>query len=257
MSHALKIFGRIADQRLREIVDITCNQWGFARNMSITEAIYAASLLAEKHNEKHKTVRAALLDLGKALYRAPHEVFWWSFQNTQRSRREYWLGQANKAILDVARWQTHSWLRAECIEASDGCNFARHRKTHSWGWPSADDTFLSAFTRQELEGKVRRLKVRLQQYDVRLKTKQMKSDPRANGSVSVDEPRRKLTDFNVCVKMVEVFGSLLRGRTARRQYLRIYRTVIRPAAMCGLKCWLMTKSGDACVSLMKTQMLQW
>ncbi|VDO84953.1 unnamed protein product [Heligmosomoides polygyrus] len=70
LSHSMKIFERILDRRIREIVKLSNNQCGFVSGCGTIDAIHAARLLVEKHREKQKSVHIAFLDLEKALDRA-------------------------------------------------------------------------------------------------------------------------------------------------------------------------------------------
>ncbi|EYC40245.1 hypothetical protein Y032_0623g776 [Ancylostoma ceylanicum] len=74
LSHSMKIFERIIDRRIRDIIRVSTNQCGFVANCGTTDAIHAARLLIEKHREKRKPLHLAFLDLEKAFDRVPHEA---------------------------------------------------------------------------------------------------------------------------------------------------------------------------------------
>ncbi|VDO66687.1 unnamed protein product [Heligmosomoides polygyrus] len=74
LSHSMKIFERILDRRIREIVRLSDNKCGSVSGCGTIDAIHAARLLVEKHREKQKPVHIAFLDLGKAFDRVPREV---------------------------------------------------------------------------------------------------------------------------------------------------------------------------------------
>ncbi|VDP50919.1 unnamed protein product [Heligmosomoides polygyrus] len=76
----MKIFERILDSRIREIVKLSHNQCGFVAGCGTIDAIHAARLLVEKHREKQKPVHTAFLDLEKAFDRAPSEVIWYALR---------------------------------------------------------------------------------------------------------------------------------------------------------------------------------
>ncbi|MGL4932411.1 MAG: RNA-directed DNA polymerase, partial [Aeromonas sp.] len=71
LCHAMKIFERVIDTRLRKIISISPNQCGFVRGRGTTDAIYAVRLLLERHREKNQPVHMAFLDLEKAFDRVP------------------------------------------------------------------------------------------------------------------------------------------------------------------------------------------
>ncbi|EYC26582.1 hypothetical protein Y032_0010g846 [Ancylostoma ceylanicum] len=74
LSHSMKIFERIIDRRIRDIIRVSTNQCGFVANYGTTDAIHVARLLIEKHREKQKPLHLAFLDLEKAFDRVPHEA---------------------------------------------------------------------------------------------------------------------------------------------------------------------------------------
>ncbi|VDP04302.1 unnamed protein product [Heligmosomoides polygyrus] len=66
LSHSMKIFERIVDGRIRDVVLLSTNQCGFANGCGTIDAIHALRRLIEKHREKQKSVHLAFLDLEKA-----------------------------------------------------------------------------------------------------------------------------------------------------------------------------------------------
>ncbi|VDP12078.1 unnamed protein product [Heligmosomoides polygyrus] len=71
LSHSMKIFDRVHDRQIREIVKLSDNQCGFVAGCGTIGAIHAARLLVEKHREKQKPVHIAFLDFEKAFDRVP------------------------------------------------------------------------------------------------------------------------------------------------------------------------------------------
>uniref|UniRef100_A0A673LG56 Reverse transcriptase domain-containing protein n=1 Tax=Sinocyclocheilus rhinocerous TaxID=307959 RepID=A0A673LG56_9TELE len=76
LCHAMKIFKRILDTRLRQIITITPNQCGFVKGSGTTDAIHAARLLVERYREKNRRVHVTFLDLKKAFDKIPHNLIW-------------------------------------------------------------------------------------------------------------------------------------------------------------------------------------
>ncbi|VDO88509.1 unnamed protein product [Heligmosomoides polygyrus] len=62
----MKIYKRLVDSRLREMVPISQVQWGFMPERSTTDAIFIARQVMEKYREKRKPCYLAFLDLEKA-----------------------------------------------------------------------------------------------------------------------------------------------------------------------------------------------
>ncbi|VDP22803.1 unnamed protein product [Heligmosomoides polygyrus] len=72
----MKIYERLVDSRLREMVPITQVQWGFMPERSTTDAIFIARQVMEKYREKRKPCYLAFLDLEKAYDKLARAVIW-------------------------------------------------------------------------------------------------------------------------------------------------------------------------------------
>ena len=78
MSHFMKLWERIIEARLREIVlIIRDNQFGFRPGMSTTEPVVALLQLQEKCREKNNDLHMVCVDPGKAFDIIPRDLIWW------------------------------------------------------------------------------------------------------------------------------------------------------------------------------------
>ncbi|EYB99685.1 hypothetical protein Y032_0120g884 [Ancylostoma ceylanicum] len=80
LSHSMKIFERIIDSRVRDIIRVSMNLCGFVANCGTTDAIHAAHMSIKKHREKQEPLHPALLDLEKAFNCVSHEVIWYALR---------------------------------------------------------------------------------------------------------------------------------------------------------------------------------
>ncbi|XP_014666073.1 PREDICTED: uncharacterized protein LOC106808038 [Priapulus caudatus] len=66
LEHAMKIYARVLEKRLRKEVDIGSFQFGFWPGRSTTGAIFVLRQLQEKYNQKKKKLYYIFVDLEKA-----------------------------------------------------------------------------------------------------------------------------------------------------------------------------------------------
>ncbi|VDP04095.1 unnamed protein product [Heligmosomoides polygyrus] len=87
ISHTMKVYVRLVDSRLREMVTISQEQWGFMPKSSTTDAIFIARQVMQECGEKRMPCYLAFLDLEKAYDRPQRAVLWKSLRGRGVSER--------------------------------------------------------------------------------------------------------------------------------------------------------------------------
>ena len=76
LSHTMKLWERIIDQRLRDIVSISDGQFGVKPEVGTTDAIFVIRTLCEKYREGNMPLDMVFVDLEKAYDAEPRVVLW-------------------------------------------------------------------------------------------------------------------------------------------------------------------------------------
>ena len=80
MSHTMKLWERIIENRIREIVELRCTKFGFRIGMSTTEPIVALRILQEKYQERKKDIHMVFVDIEKAYDHVSRDLIWWALR---------------------------------------------------------------------------------------------------------------------------------------------------------------------------------
>ena len=80
IEHAMKVFERIFEILIRDIVDIDAMQVGFRPGRGTTDAIFILRQLQEKYLAKGRHLYFAFVDLEKAFDCVPRKVIWWALR---------------------------------------------------------------------------------------------------------------------------------------------------------------------------------
>ena len=80
LEHGMKVWEKILDGRLKSIVNISNNQFGFMPGRSTTDASFIFRQLQQKYSEKKKRLYHIFVDLEKAFDRVPREAIGWALR---------------------------------------------------------------------------------------------------------------------------------------------------------------------------------
>ncbi|KAK3540824.1 hypothetical protein QTP86_002367 [Hemibagrus guttatus] len=82
MSHTMKLWERVVEARLRKLVEICEQQYGFMPRKSTTDAIFALRNLMEKYRDGQRELHCMFVDLEKAYDRVSREELWYCMRKS-------------------------------------------------------------------------------------------------------------------------------------------------------------------------------
>lgn len=296
LSHTMKIFERVLDNRLRNIVQLSINQCGFVKGCGTIDAIFAVRQLMEKFREKRRPLHLAFLDLEKAFDRVPHQMIWYALRdhqvpeiyinwvkmlyNNTRSQVRCPAGLTDSFPVTVGVHQGSALSPLLFIIVMDSIT-RDLQKSVPWTLLYADDVLLAAETRNDLEAQVQTWYERLQRFGLRLnihKSEYLETIP-SDGSIEINgAPLPKVDTFRYLgsrlqsngyvnedvqariratwMRFRDVTGVLCDKKMPIRLKSKIYRTMVRPVALYGTECWPAPRSAEHSLHVMEMRILR-
>ncbi|KAK3543099.1 hypothetical protein QTP70_010645 [Hemibagrus guttatus] len=142
MSHTMTLWERVVEARLRKVVEICEQQYGFMPRKSTTDAIFALRILMEKYRDGQRELHCVFVDLEKAYDRVPREELWYCMRKS---------GVAEKYVRVVQDMYERSRTVVRCAVGQTG-EFNVEVGLHQGSAPSP---FLFAIVMDQLSEEVR------------------------------------------------------------------------------------------------------
>ncbi|KAL5183942.1 LINE-1 retrotransposable element ORF2 protein [Glycine soja] len=250
MSHTMKLWERVIEQRLRKETQVTENQFGFMPGRSTMEAIYLLRRVMEQYRMAQQDLHLIFIDLEKAYDRVPREILWKALE--KKGVRVAYI----RAIQDMYDRVSTS-VRTQGGESDDfpitiglhqGSTLSPYLFTLILDVLTeqiqeiaprcmlfADDIVLLGESREELNERLETWRRALETHGFRL------SRSKSEYMECKFNKRRRVSNSEVLIK--------LKGK--------FYRTAVRPAILYGTECWAVKSQHENKVGVAEMRMLRW
>ncbi|KAK3518340.1 hypothetical protein QTP86_018635, partial [Hemibagrus guttatus] len=226
MSHTMKLWERVVEARLRKVVEICEQQYGFMPRKSTTGAIFALRILMEKYRDGQRELHCVFVDLEKAYDRVPREELWYCMRKSgvaekyirvvqdmyERSRTvvRCAVGQTEEFNVEVGLHQGSAlspFLFAMVIDQLS----EEVRQESPWTMMFADDIVICSESREQVEENLERWRFALERRGMKVsrsKTEYMCVNEReGSGTVRLQgEEVKKVQEFKYLGSTVQSNG---------------------------------------------------
>ncbi|KAK3542203.1 hypothetical protein QTP86_018484 [Hemibagrus guttatus] len=177
MSHTMKLWERVVEARLRKVVEICEQQYGFMPRKSTTDAIFALRILMEKYRDGQRELHYVFVDLEKAYDRVPREELWYCMRKSgvaekyvrvvqdmyERSRTvvRCAVGQTEEFKVDVGLHQGSALSPFLFAIVMDQL-LEEVRQESPWTMMFAEDIVICSESREQLEENLERWRLALE-----------------------------------------------------------------------------------------------
>ncbi|KAK3544091.1 hypothetical protein QTP86_001479 [Hemibagrus guttatus] len=272
MSHTMKLWERVVEARLRKVVEICEQQYGFMPRKSTTDAIFGLRILM-KYRDGQRELHCVFVDLEKAYDRVPREELWYCMRKS---------GVAEKYVRVVQDMYERSRTVVRCAVVMDQLS-EEVRQESPWTMMFADDIVIYSESREQVEENLERWRFALERRGMKVsrsKTEYMCVNEReGSGTVRLQgEEVKKVQEFKYlgstvqsngeCGKEVKkrvqagwngwrkVSGVLCDRKISARIKGKVYRTVVRPAMLYGLETVSLRKRQETELEVAELKMLR-
>ncbi|KAK3536468.1 hypothetical protein QTP86_013737, partial [Hemibagrus guttatus] len=226
MSHTMKLWERVLEARLRKVVEICEQQYGFMPRKSTTDAIFALRILMEKYRDGQRELHCVFVDLEKAYDRVPREELWYCMRKSgvaekyvrvvqdmyERSRTvmKCAVGQTEEFKVEVGLHQGSALSPFLFAIAMDQLS-EEVRQESPWTMMFADDIVICSESREQVEENLERWRFALERRGMKVsrsKTEYMCVNEREGcGTVRLQgEEVKKVQEFKYLGSTVQSNG---------------------------------------------------
>ncbi|KAK3525620.1 hypothetical protein QTP70_001367 [Hemibagrus guttatus] len=226
MSHTMKVWERVVEARLRKVVEICEQQYGFMPRKSTTDAIFALRILMEKYRDGQRELHCVFVDLEKAYDRVPREELWYCMKKSGVAEKYVRVVQdmyeRSRTVVRCAVGQTEEFNVEVGLHQGSALSpflFAivmdqlseEVRQESPWTMMFADDIVICSESREQVEENLERWRFALERRGMKVsrsKTEYMCVNEREkSGTVRLqDEEVKKVQEFKYLGSTVQSNG---------------------------------------------------
>ncbi|KAK3505890.1 hypothetical protein QTP70_019449, partial [Hemibagrus guttatus] len=211
----MKLWERVVEARLRKVVEICEQQYGFMPRKSTTDAIFALRILMEKYRDGQRELHCVFVDLEKAYDRVPREELWYCMRKSGVAEKYVRVVQdmyeRSRTVVRCAVGQTEEFNVEVGLHQGSALSpflFAivmdqlseEVRQESPWTMMFADDIVICSESREQVEENLERWRFALERRGMKVsrsKTEYMCVNEReGSGTVRLQgEEVKKVQDF--------------------------------------------------------------
>ncbi|KAK3513397.1 hypothetical protein QTP70_014223 [Hemibagrus guttatus] len=226
MSHTMKVWERVVEARLRKVVEICEQQYGFMPRKSTTDAIFALRILMEKYRDGQRELHCVFVDLEKAYDRVPREELWYCMRKSGVAEKYVRVVQdmyeRSRTVVRCAVGQTEEFKVEVGLHQGSALSpflFAmvmdqlseEVRQESPWTMMFADDIVICSESREQVEENLERWRFALERRGMKIsrsKTEYMCVNEReGSGTVRLQgEEVKKVQEFKYLGSTVQSNG---------------------------------------------------
>ncbi|KAK3514152.1 hypothetical protein QTP70_005083 [Hemibagrus guttatus] len=194
----MKLWERVVEARLRKVVEICEQQYGFMPRKSRPDAIFALRMLMEKYRDGQRELYCVFVDLEKAYDRVPREELWYCMRKSGVAEKYVRVVQdmyeRSRTVVRCAVGQTEEFKVEVGLHQGSALSpflFAmvmdrlseEVRQESPWTMMFADDIVICSESREQVEENLERWRFALERRGMKVSRKT--SDPAVEESVYV------------------------------------------------------------------------